>query len=767
SEDVVVGDILILEAGDKVQADSRLIEAREFMVDESLLTGEVEPVVKHAAAIAKDAVIADRVNMAHRGTTVTNGTARAVVTAIGRDTEVGEIASLVKETREGETPLQTQLRKLSRILAGIFVAIVVIVFVMGLVIRSGQYSTIELFETSIALAVAAIPEGLLIALTVILAIGMQAIVKRNALVRRLLAAETLGSVSVICVDKTGTLTEGRMRVTRLVTAESNFDYDELRLVKLEKEDKYPDALFALRIAALCNNAAVREVPVDGLAPQFFGDTTETALAETAWHAGLRKNELDDVFRRVHELPFDSRKKYMATLNHVDHEARLHVKGAPEVLLKRSAFFEKNGKRHELSEHQREWFFKAQESLAGEGLRVLALAYGAAEPGQNELSDKNVHDLVFVGLLALSDPLREDVPETLGLARNAGIHVAMITGDHASTARAIGRSIGLSAKKENVITGEELAGMSDDQLPAVVKRATIFARVNPKDKIRIVQAFQKNGEVVAMTGDGVNDGPALKGADIGVAFGSGTDVAKEISDLVLLDDRFSTIVSAVAGGRTIYQNIKKVVVYLLNSSFTEIVLITGSIIGGIPLALLPAQILWINLVEEAFPTMALAFDKGDRENMKKPPRRKGAPIVDKQMKIIITIMSAVTAMTLFALYFWFYRATGDIALTRTITFVALGINSLFFIYPIRSMPRMIWQMNLFDNRYVVYSTLFGVGILAAAVYLSPLQLLLRTVPLNLAHWFVIFLFGMMNIGLIEAMKGIFLSRMRMPKRLTAL
>jgi len=755
SNEIVPGDVLYIKAGDKVQADGRILEHKSLEVDESVLTGESESVRKDKKQLRKSVAIGDRLNMVFRGTTVVNGSATILVTAAGLQTQLGGIASLVKTTAQEKTPLQNQLAHLSKILAIAVIGISTAIFAFGRFFHSEEYTTFELFETAIAVAVAAIPEGLVIALTVILAVGMQFILKKKALVRKLVAAETLGSVSVICTDKTGTLTEGKMRATEIITAGQEIGDDDMSLLQ-KKPSKFSDVLTALKIGTLSNNAILDTTKESG-GIHFLGDMTERALAEAGARVGIKKADLDERYVRKDEVAFTSSRKYMATLHDFGNESRIYVKGAPEVLLKRSTFFEKNGKTQKLTQKQKEWFREAQEKLTNRGLRVLAVAYKKQNKNLNKISEKDVSSLVFVGLIALRDPLRADVKKTLKIARKAGIRVVMITGDHVSTASAIGREIGLKVSEDSVFNGEQLRSISKEKLKDVVQKVTIFARVDPKDKIHIVQALKSNGETVAMTGDGVNDAPAIKGSDVGVALGSGTDVAKETSDMVLLDNKFSTIVSAVEEGRTIYQNIKKVVLYLLSGSFTEIIIVIGSIAGGLPLAVLPAQILWVNLIEDTFPTMALAFDKGDKENMLDKPRGRGEKIIDNHMKIMISIITIIAGFALLGLFVYLEGHLQDLELTRTIIFATLAFNSLLFIYPVRSIRHMIWEINPFNNKYVTYSVLFGVILLVSSIYWEPLQTLLRTTPLNMSHWGLVFLFGAIDVVLIEFMKFIFIVR----------
>lgn len=755
SHEIVPGDIVLVEAGDRIQADGRLIAAHDLLVNESILTGESAPVSKHVEPIKKQAVLGDQKNMLFSGTTVVNGTGRMLVTAIGGGTEIGRIASLVTSTTEDETPLQKQLHGLSRTLGILVLALAAGVFFLGFLARSGQYETITLFETAIALAVAAIPEGLVIALTVILAVGMQYILKRNALVRKMIAAETLGSVSVICTDKTGTLTEGNMRVTRVITRSHIFAEDTFAELRLEQEQKFPDELMAVRIGVLANDAIVEERH-DHTA-RYFGDTTDIAFVSFGKTVGMEKMEMDDVFRRVDEVPFGSRHKFMATLNHMDGAMRLYVKGAPEMLFDRSTHVLEHGTIKKRTKAHDAWLVEQIEELSSQGLRLIAVAYKEIPRESEHIKETDVHELIFVGLLALSDPLRSDVKETLSYARAAGIHVVMITGDHKQTAEAIGKEIGLAVGKGRVLDGQELEKLTDRELLEAVREVTIFARVDPKDKIRIVQAFRANGEVVAMTGDGVNDAPALKGADIGIALGSGSDVAKETSDIVLLDNRFSTIVAAVEQGRAIYQNIQKVVLYLLAGSLTEVMMVSGSIVLGLPLPLVAAQILWMNIIEESFPVMALGFDKGDKSNMTDRPRKKNASLFDRQMKFLIAAIIIVSNVLLFSIFLYFWKTTGDLPRVQTLMFIGIAIGSLFYIYSIRSLRRHVWQMNPFDNRYLNTALVIAWLLLLAAVYFPPLQKLLSTVSIGAADWGVMIGFGLVNVVIIEGVKELFWRR----------
>ena len=751
---LVPGDVLLLEAGDKIQADARLFSVINLEVNESSLTGESESIKKQTKKLLENIPLGDRTNMVYRGTVVTSGRGMAIVTAIGASTEIGKIATLVQETTDDKTPLQIQLSNMSRVISYIVLAISVSIIIIG--ILSGFEDLVVLFETAVAVAVAAIPEGLVISLTVILAIGMRFILGRKALVRKLVAAETLGSVSVICTDKTGTITEGNMAVTQFVTLDHDEEMAELTAMSEKKREAYDDVIFALKIGLIANDGVLENPEAHHKDWKLIGDTTDTAVLMAGMDLGNAKHKLDEVLTHIAEFPFTSELKYMAALTAEGDGFMLSVKGAPEVMLERSKSIFTKGKAVSLTASRKKQIADKLATLSEAGLRVIAVAYKKAEK-KTTIVDEDIHGLTFVSLIALADPLRSDVKETLELAKKAGIKTSMITGDHKKTAGSIARSIGLSYKKDSIFEGKQLESMTDQQLEEAVKSVSVFARVDPIHKIRIVRALQKNGEVVAMTGDGVNDAPAIKGADIGVALGSGTDVAKETSDMVLLDDSFSTIVAAVEEGRTIYQNIKKVVLYLLSGSFAEVALVTGSIVAGFPIAALPAQILWINLVEDAFPTMALAFDKGDKENMNVPPRKRKESILDKEMKFMIVAKSILESVLLFGIFVYFWTTTGDIALTRTLVFVGFGIDALFYIFSIRSLRHYVWQMSLFDNKYLIAAVLFGWAMLISAVYASPLQYLLRTVPLELWHWILMIGFGVATMAIIEIIKAIFIHK----------
>ncbi len=755
SQEVVVGDIMLIRAGDKIQADGRVIHVSECEVNESVLTGEVEPQKKTTDALMKRNIsVADRINMVYRGTVMTRGRAKVLVTAIGGATEIGKIAEMVGTIGEDTTPLQKQISKLGKILGVTVVGMCASILLLGLFSQSEHTEKgIELFKTAVAVAVAAIPEGLAISMTIILAIGMKHILKRNALVRKLLAAETLGSVSVICTDKTGTLTEGNMSVVYMSTARAAFDARNFVGEKIDENSLEHDAKYLIELGVLCNDGVLENYTKPENEWRISGNLTDSALLRYGGHIGLYKTELDHVYERLSDIPFGSDQKYMAVLV-TDTTSRIIImKGALEKIYPRIRAYRAEGGVHVWNKKIESFVRQKEREYTEEGLRVIGVAYRETHAGKKLIGEHDLCDMIFVGLIVLADPLRADVPETVRAALRAGIRVIMMTGDHAITARAIARSAGIGMATESVCEGVELDRLSDRELDERLKKTSVFARVEPKHKMRVIAALQARGQVVAMTGDGVNDAPALKGADIGVAVGSGTDVAKEIADVILLNNSFTTIVASVEEGRGIYQNIKKVVLYLLSSSFSEVLLISASIIAGMPLPVLPVQILWVNLIQDSFPVIALAFDRGDKQNMEEPPRKRNAPIIDREMRFIIIAKTIFANILLGGMFFYFERTTDDIARVRTIMFLAFAVDALFYIYPIRNLRKSLLHMRWFDNHYLTLAVLFGWGMLLCATYLPIFQRLLHTVPLGAVEWMALCGFGLLNLLFVEMLKAI--------------
>ncbi len=761
SEEIVPGDIMNIRAGDKVQADGRIIEVSECEINEAVLTGEVEPQRKITEKIAqKNVAIADRANMAYRGTVVTRGRAVVVVTHTGRQTEIGKIAEMVEDIGEESTPLQKQISRLGRILGVVVLLMCTIIMGLGVFFSSEEAgrSGIELFKTAVAVAVAAIPEGLAISMTVILAIGMKHVLRRHALVRKLLAAETLGSVSVICTDKTGTLTEGNMSVVQVVTPMSVLRAEDLKVVEKSEDSDLSDARYAVELGIVCNDGLIENVEKQEHEWNISGNLTDVALIKYGCVLGMYKSKLDQIYERKADIPFDSKKKYMGVLVSERTSHLVVVKGAPEKLYPRLGSYRAYGKKIPWGGSGEKHIKTKERSLTAEGLRVIAIAYKEVHGSKKVVSEHDLTDLVLAGLVVFADPLRSDVPDTVKAAERAGIRVMMMTGDHRSTAFTIARAAGIGDGRSEVCEGVEIDTLSDQELIEKMRSVSVFARVEPKHKMRLVKILQSQGEVVAMTGDGVNDAPALKAADIGVAVGSGTDVAKEIADLILLNNSFTTIVASVEEGRGIYQNIKKVVLYLLSSSFSEVLLITASIIGGLPLPVLPVQILWVNLIQDSFPVIALAFDRTDPENMHEPPRKRNASIIDSEIRTIIVAKTIFANILLISMFLYFYRVHTSIEMIRTMMFLAFAVDALFYIYPIRNLKKSLFRIPWFDNTYLTSAVLSGWVLLIAAVYWAPLQKILHTVPLGLQEWGILLTFGLVNMIFVEVVK-VYLVRKR--------
>ena len=760
AEEVAPGDIIVLTSGDKVPADARLIQVQNFEVIEAALTGESVPSSKHIETLSSDTPLADRENMTYLGTVVARGTAKALVVATAQQTELSRIARMVKETEEAPTPLQKQIAHFGKAIGLLLVAVNILIFSLG--ILTGK-PLVEMFLTSVAVVVAAVPEGLLPAMTVILAIGMQRLAKRKGLVRKMLAAETLGSVSVICADKTGTLTQGEMRVSQIITETTKISHDGEAFSQTITPDGEASHIIALKTGLLCNNAVIENPDSELKDWVIEGDPTEKALLLAGRAAGLGKEKLEKKEPRVAEIPFDSEYKFMATLHRLggSQEKRFSVyaKGAPEKILGLSSYVDVEGKRVDLTALKRRQIQKQYELLTGSGLRVLAMAY-KLEGGINtnkKFAREKLGDLVFIGLIAIKDPLRPEARQAITLCRDAGIRPVVMTGDHKLTAMAVVRELGIEVGQENVLVGADLDKLADEELGNLVKKVTIFARVEPRHKIRIVSALQLNGEVVAMTGDGVNDAPALKKADIGVAVGSGTDVAKEVADLVLLDDNFKTIIRAVERGRNTFNNIRKVVLYLVTDAFTEIVLIGGAVILGFPLPILPVQILWIKLAESTTPAMALAFDETHEGVMKEAPRKKDEPIVNKPMRKLIIFYALIMDLTLFSLFYIFWKVTNDFDLARTITFVGLGLSSFFYIFAVRGLKISILKINPFSNLLLLLSVGLGIVLLLVAIYIPFFNVILHTVPLGIKAWVVLGSYAILSIVVYEIGKKLTIAR----------
>ncbi len=737
SGELVPGDIFILNSGDKVPADGRIIESHNLRINQMALTGEWLPDEKHPDVLPEKTPMADRDNLVYMGTIVEDGKAKVVVIESGAGTEIGKVAQMVKEAKEEKTPLQKKLSRFAKIIGAIVVLLCLIIFIEGIVTGN---SFIEMFTIAVAVAVAAIPEGLPVALTVILALGMQRILKRKGLVRKLLAAETLGSTSVICTDKTLTLTEGKMRVSEILT---------------EKEllgGKKGDHLLALKIAALANEAFI-ENPEETMEKWIIrGRPTDKALLLAATEAGINKKELEKQLPLLAEIPFNSVNKYLAKAFELNKkEDIIYISGAPEKLLEMSKYLEGGNGKVALTPQITTGIKSKLEDLTNKGLRVVAVAYKKIGSVEGLLDD-----LVFVGLIALKDPLRKEVKGAMEICRQAGMKPIIVTGDHKLTAKAIAKELGFRIKEENIMEGRELDELSDEEFREKVKKIQVYARVEPKHKMRIVQAWQEAGEVVAMTGDGINDAPALKKADIGVALGSGTEVAKGTSDLILLNDNFNIIVAAVEEGRAIIDNIRKVITYLLAGGFSEIILVGVSILAGFPLPITAAQILWVNLIEDGPLSLALAFEPKEKDLMKQKSQGHNVPLLTREMKTLIFIIGLINIFLLLGLFFWLMKYSGyEISHIRSIIFAGLTIDSIFYIFSCKSLRRNLWHINPFSNKFLILTWVSGVIALIASLYIPFLQTLLKTVPLNVFDWQLVLGLGLFNIILIEATKYYFI------------
>ena len=769
SSELVPGDIFILNPGDKVPADGRIIESENLRVNEMALTGEWLAAKKHVEPLPKETPLADRDNMVYMGTIIEDGKAKAVVTETGLKSEIGKIAEMVEETREEKTPLQKKLAHFSKIIGLIIALICFGIFIEGIV-RGGEFK--EMFIIAVAVAVAAIPEGLPVALTVILALGMQRVLKKKGLVKHLLSAEILGSTSVICTDKTCTLTEGKMKVTQILTPHQMFRIGtgqagkELPLKHFwefwkKGEEKEEDNKFlALKIATLCNEAFI-ENP-DELMEKWVirGRPTDKALLLAGIQAGIKEKELEKSMPKIAELSFNPINKYLAQLFKLrENEQILYVCGAPEKLLELSKFLKIDKKQENLTPEKLEKIKFKLENLTQRGLRVIAVAYKEISNIQYPISnlEELCNDLVFVALITLKDPIRKEVKEAIRTCQEAGMRPIIITGDHKLTARAIAEELGMEIKKENIIEGKDLDKITDIDLDNRVKKIKIYARTEPRQKIRVVKAWQNKGEVVAMVGDGINDTPALKRADIGVAIGSGTDVAKETSDLILLTDSFNIIVAAVQEGRAIIDNIRKVITYLLSDGFTEVILIGTSITFGFPLPVTAAQILWVNLIEDGLPDIALTFEPKEKDLMKRKPESRDISLLTREMKAVIFIIGLITDLILLGLFFWLWKLNHNIVYVQTIIFACLAIDSLFYVFSCKSLRRNLWHINPFSNKFLLAAVGIGILILIFGIYLPVFQTLLKTVSLAFNDWLIILGLGFLNLILIEATKYYFISR----------
>ncbi|WP_003541582.1 calcium-transporting P-type ATPase, PMR1-type [Desulfotomaculum nigrificans] len=753
--ELVPGDIVLLDTGDRVPADLRLLEISNLEVEESALTGESHPVKKRVANMAGqgDITLGDIRNMCYMGTVVVRGRGKGVVVVTGMYTEMGHITRMIQEAEDDETPLQRRLAQLGKVLVAFCLVICALVVTLGVIRGEPLY---QMFLAGVSLAVAAIPEGLPAIVTIALAIGVQRMIKRNAIIRRLPAVETLGCATIICSDKTGTLTENQMTVRQALVGDikvkiTGEGYDPKGQFKFEGPRGSEFNLF-LKCAALCNNAQLTkgEISVGGFFRNLTagklsrswgiaGDPTEGALMVMAAKANVWRSKLEQEEKRVIELPFDSDRKRMSVVyRNKEGQMTAYVKGAPDVVLELCTHIYRDGRLMPLTDSTKEYILKMNSEMASEALRVLALAYRELpDNADEELTEEMVEQkLIFLGLAGMIDPPRPAAIQAVHACRRAGIRTVMITGDHQLTAQAVGKEMGILVRGTQVLTGAQLDRMSDEELLAEAEKTTVYARVSPKHKLRIVRALKRNGHVVAMTGDGVNDAPAVKEADIGVAMGKGgTDVTKEASAMVLADDNFTTIVAAIEEGRAIYDNIRKFIRYLLSCNVGEVLTMFLAVLMGMPLPLLPIQILWMNLVTDGLPAMALGVDPADRDIMYRRPRDPQESVFSDGLswRIISTgILFALGTLLAFALGLMM----GQVELARTMAFNTLVFFQLFFVFSCRSERHSILEVGLFGNPQLILAVLISAGLQLSVNYIGFLQPIFHTVPLELKHWAVI-------------------------------
>ncbi|MGL4818994.1 MAG: calcium-translocating P-type ATPase, SERCA-type [Bacilli bacterium] len=743
SRELVPGDVVKFGSGDRIGADLRIIEANNLQIEESALTGESVPSEKKQSAITEvDVQLGDQSNMAFMGTLVTSGTGVGVVIGTGMKTAMGRIATLMEDTNEMETPLQRRLQNLGKVL--IVVALLLTLFVVGLGVYGGQ-DLIQMFLAGVSLAVAAIPEGLPAIVTVALSLGVQRLIKRNAIVRKLPSVETLGCTTVICSDKTGTLTENKMMVTHLYTngrtynvtgkgyePEGNF-YTRDATISLDRETA---VMQLLTYGYLASNADLR------LENERFildGDPTEGALVCAAQKAGIKKSTLDQTFERVKQFPFDSARKMMSVLVR-DRFGRQYVivKGAPDVVLPRCTSVWHDGRTQRMSLRSMSMIEERVDEFTSGALRTIAIAFREVT-GENRVqtAEDAESNLVFLGVQGMIDPPRKEVKRAVEECHEAGIKTVMITGDHRNTAEAIARELGILEDSSVVVEGKELDLLTQNELEEVVEDIAVFARVTPEHKLRIVRAFQTKGHVVAMTGDGVNDAPAIKQADIGIAMGiTGTDVAKEAASLVLLDDNFTTIKTAIKEGRNIYENIRKFIRYLLASNVGEILVMLFAMMLGLPLPLIPVQILWVNLVTDGLPAMALGMDQPESNLMKVPPRNMKEGIFARGMAWkIFSRGFLIGVITLIAFIITNNMHPNNLEYAQTVAFTTLVFSQLLIVFDCRS-ERSILFRNPFENKYLVGAVLVSLLLMFVVIYYPPLQSVFHTQAIATREWLLI-------------------------------
>jgi len=766
ADKIVPGDLIILEAGDRVPADAVLIDANELKVDESLLTGESVSVDKnvHSSKYDKTGDL-DKANHVYMGTVITTGRGKAIVGSTGMNTQMGKIADMIQSIEEEETPLQKRLDHLGKLIVYSCLIICAIVSITGILRGEPTYT---MLLAGISLAVAAIPEGLPATVTIALALGVQRMVKRKALVRKLPAVETLGCATVICSDKTGTLTENKMTVRKIYTSGNVYELSGSgtstkgdftingRSVEPQREKNLE---MTLKIGAICNNAGMEEMEgepegtLNKIKYAFYskkrwvvtGDPTEAALLIAAAKGGYIAKSLTDEYIRVSEIPFDSERKCMSVLckKYKGGGQYLFVKGAPDVIIQKCSKIMVSGAETSLSALERARIIKVNDTMAQEALRVLAVAYrkvAAGEPLKKEMEQ----DLVFVGLEGMIDPPRHEVHDAVRKCLTAGIKPVMVTGDHKITAAAIAKELKILSKDDKIMTGAEMDNLNDRELTKEIGNISVYARVSPKHKLRIVRLLKKAGHVVAMTGDGVNDAPAVKEADIGVSMGvMGTDVTKEASSMILLNDNFSTIVAAIEEGRTIYSNIRKFIRYLLACNIGEVLTMFLGMLLGLPIPLLPIQILWVNLVTDGLPAIALGLEPAEKDVMMQPPREPDENIFARGLARLILFRGIFLGLSTLAVFISVLHFTGDVPRARTAGFATLVLTQLIHVFECKSEKRNIFEIPIFNNIALVLAVCCSIAMILGAIYIPALQGIFKTVDLLSNDWMIILGFSFLG------------------------
>lgn len=773
--ELVPGDIIFLDSGIVVPADARIISAGNLLVNESALTGEWLDIAKGREEEIRGP-ITEQKNMAWMGTLVSAGNAKAIVVETGDRTQVGKIAKSLAQEEERETPLQRNIKKLAYFISFIIAFIVVAIAGLG-IIRGESFE--QMFLIAVAVAVAAIPAGLPVAVTVVLALGMEAVLKWRGLVRSLLAAETLGSTTIILTDKTGTLTQAKMAVSDIASISTLEKYSVKRSSAAPLIFENTDERYTLKHAIYASDAFVEWSSDDEQSSDFVekknkktkekiidpsgrvsfsvrGRPVERSIVLAGLENGLNQEALFGEHPRLDFLPFDSKRRLALSLHAWGSENRIIVTGAPEDIVSSAQFVYENGEVKSMTDKMRKEISAFQEAQSAKGVRMVGVGFQDTRHGMileevHHDSSPEFKHLVFLGLILLHDPVRPEAIEAITEAKRAGVEVIMLTGDYPATARAVAQDVGIALPGGRALSGSDIEKMDDTELLKELRAINVFARVLPHQKLRAARILKGNGEVVAMTGDGINDAPALRSADIGVALGSGTDVAKEASDLVLLDDNFNIIVHAIEEGRRIIDNLKKLLAYLLSTGFSEVLVVGAAVAVGAPLPILPAQILWINIIEEGFMNFAFAFEPKEKDIMRRNPRRITSSILTPALKRLIMMIAFITSLFLIALFFILRFFDMPIEEIRTIMFVALAVDSLFFSFSLKNFHTPLWKINPFSNKYLLFAFITASLTLLASLTIPPLVTLLSLTPLSPTILLFLLGLGIFNLALIEVTK----------------